>query len=125
MPDQATKRRVTQQHLDALSQERHIGPMPPQDGNEWDCQCARCGSSADSETCTNCGGEGLDGHECGEDCCMCLDKSDNVTCDICDGFGHWYRCLSSPEWCEENPLPGRESVERGKIEWFRVRAFAG
>lgn len=44
----------------------------------------------------------------------------NVICDICNGLGHWYRCLSSPEWCKANPLPGREDVERGKVEWFET-----
>ena len=29
-----------------------------------------------------------------------------------------YWCLSSPEWCEANPMDGRDSVERGEIEWF-------
>ena len=28
-------------------------------------------------------------------------------------------CLSSAEWCEENPLPGRENWESGP-EWFCI-----
>lgn len=101
-----------------------IARVPPEDGREWDCQCARCGSSADHERCDQCD-EGYDGHDCGEDCCMCRYPEDNMICDICNGHGGWYRCLSSPEWCKANPLPGRESVERGNIEWFVVRDLEG
>ena len=97
-----------------------IQPYPPRDGQNYECQCARCGSSVDWRTCDNCAGEGLDGHDCGEDCCMCRHPIDNVTCDLCDGFGGDYWCLSSREWCEANPLDGREDVARGKIEWFVV-----
>ena len=96
-----------------------IADIPPQDGQEWDCQCARCGSSVDGERCWNCE-DGYSHHDCGEDCCVCLDPEDNVRCDVCNGRGCWERCLSSPEWCEANPLPGREDVPRGKMEWFTV-----
>ena len=41
-----------------------------QSGLEIDCQCARCGSSVNSERCDQCE-DGFDGHECGEDCCVC------------------------------------------------------
>jgi hypothetical protein len=87
-------------------------------GKEIDCQCARCGSSAGSEECAECGGEGLDGHDCGDDCCCCLHPEDNVPCQYCRGNGVYHFCLSSAEWCEANPLPGREEVPRGKIEWY-------
>ena len=97
-----------------------IRDYPPGDGKEYDCQCARCGSSCDYQECENCGGEGFDGHECGEDCCMCRYPEENVPCDICLGHGGWYRCMSSPEWCEANPLSGRENVRRS-IEWFEVK----
>lgn len=109
----------------ARLQQPVIRPFPPSDGNEWDEQCARCGSSCMYVQCEQCGGDGVDGHDCGEDCCCCLHPEENVRCDICDGHGGWYCCLSSKEYCEANPLPGRESVQRGKIEWFRVREFAG
>lgn len=92
----------------------------PEDGRDWDCLCARCGSSVDWEPCTTCGGEGVDGHYCGEDCCCCLYPDDNMPCDLCDGEGGFRVCISSPEWCQANPLPGRESIERGRIEWFPV-----
>ena len=96
-----------------------IQPFPPRDGGEWECQCARCGSSADWRECGECE-DGLDGHDCGEDCCCCAYPEDNVTCQFCNGHGGDYWCLSSKEWCGSNPLPGRETIERGKIEWFRV-----
>lgn len=96
-----------------------IGPHPPQDGHNWECQCARCGSSVLFEDCTNCGGSGLRGHDCIDDTCCCLDPEENVECDVCDGQGGWYTCLSSREFCNANPLPGRENVKRGQIEWFR------
>ncbi len=93
---------------------------PARDGREWDNRCARCGSDTVYEDCEYCGGEGVDGHDCGEDCCCCLDPEENVRCDMCGGRGGWLRCGSSSKWCEENPLPGRESVERGKIEWYPI-----
>ncbi len=101
----------------------HIGlhPLPEmyQAGLEIDVQCARCGSSMDYEHCTDCE-DGFSGHDCGEDCCCCLNPEDNVVCDICRGEGGWHRCMSSPEWCQANPLPGRDRVERGAVEWFTI-----
>lgn len=94
--------------------------LPPSDGREWECQCGRCGSSVDFEECWNCGGERFSGHDCGEDCCCCLDPEENVVCDVCRGRGGWDHCISSSEWCQANPIPGREHVERGIIEWFPV-----
>lgn len=97
-----------------------IGDRPPQDGKQYDCQCARCGSSCDWEECDWCAGEGVDGHECGEDCCCCVDPEDNIECDICAGAGGYWRCLSSVEWCLANPIAGREEQERGSAEWFEI-----
>lgn len=98
--------------------ERVIARHPPEDGREWDNQCGRCGSSVMRVDCESCGGEGLDGHDCGEDSCCCAWPVENVVCDICGGYGGWFRCMSSPEFCEANPLPGRKTVERGELEWF-------
>lgn len=75
-----------------------------------DCQCARCGSSADFVRCWNCGGEGVDGHDCGEDICCCRYPEDNVVCDICRGTGGGWHCVSTPEYCESHPLPGRDGI---------------
>jgi hypothetical protein len=97
-----------------------IAEYPPRDGNEYDCQCARCGSSCDYQRCDECE-DGYSGHDCGEDCCCCACPEDNVVCDLCDGHGGWHRCLSSAAWCHGNPLPGRSGVQRGQIEWFVVK----
>lgn len=93
-----------------------FGPRPPQEG-EWDCQCARCGSSVHWQECTNCE-DGYSDHDCGDDCCCCLYPEPNVVCDYCDGYSGWYACLSSSIWCDANPLPGREDIKRGTIEWY-------
>ena len=88
----------------------HPTPEMYRSGLEIDCQCARCGSSIATEDCDF----------CGEDTCCCLYPDDNLVCDYCRGTGVWRICLSSAEWCQENPLPGREGVERGAVEWFTV-----
>lgn len=86
-------------------------------GLEIDAQCARCGSSCAREHCWNCE-DGFSDHDCGEDTCCCRYPEPNVVCGVCRGYGGWQMCLSSAEWCQANPLPGREGVERGQIEWF-------
>lgn len=102
---------------------RAIAERPPDEmyasGLEIDCQCARCGSSVETERCEYCE-DGFDGHDCGEDCCCCLHPEENVPCQYCRGTGVWRRCMSFMKWCEENPLSGREAVQRGEIEWFTV-----
>lgn len=98
-----------------------IAEFPPSDGQQWECQCARCGSTCDWTQCGQCE-DGFDGHDCGDDCCSCLDPEENVVCDICRGRGGWYRCMSSSEFCKANPLKGRESTQRGVLEWFVVEA---
>ena len=103
---------------------KHIGPYPLPEmytaGVEIDCQCARCGSSIDSQHCEHCE-DGYDDHDCGEDTCCCLYPESNVPCQYCDGSGVWHRCMSSPEFCEGNPLPGREEIKRGEMEWFTFK----
>ena len=95
-----------------------IQPLPPNDGKEYDCQCGRCGSSCDSDACETCGGDGWifadywdDDEDVEDECRKCHD---------CFGNSVTYRCMSSREWCEKNPMPGREDVKRGQIEWFRI-----
>jgi hypothetical protein len=107
-----------------MNTEPYIGPRPPNDGKQYDCQCARCGSSVLTERCDQCE-DGFDGHDCGEDCCCCLYPEDNMVCQYCDGAGFWRQCLSSPEWCQANPLPGRKDVERGEVEWFEDKGSLG
>lgn len=97
-----------------------IADHPPQDGQQWENQCARCGSSMDWQDCDGCGGEGFAGHDCGEDTCCCMWPEENMLCDFCDGDGGWSVCGSGAEWCEANPLPGRESIRRGEVEWFVI-----
>lgn len=82
------------------------------DGTDLENQCARCGSSVDYMSCDFCGGEGhnVDGDE--------FDDDDGAICDPCNGAGGWHVCLSSPEWCEAHPMPGREGVKRGEVEWY-------
>lgn len=100
-----------------------IQPFPPRDANEWDCQCGRCGSSCDYQECWNCDDGG-----CGSDCCddlchggECIHgDSGQIRCDICQGHGGWWVCLSDREWCNANPIEGRENIKRGQIEWFKV-----
>lgn len=84
----------------------------PDQDNVTDVMCKRCGSSMTFEACEHCDGGGFDGHECGEDCCSCADPWPNRVCNICGGKGGSYICLSSAEWCEAHPRPGREAVER-------------
>lgn len=92
----------------------------PNDGRYYEAQCARCGSSLDFDDCEVCNGEGVDGHDCGEDCCCCLYPEDNVPCSYCHGYGSYPQCLSSEEWCQAHPLPGREQTPRNTPEWYVV-----
>ncbi len=73
---------------------------PPQE----DCQCARCGSSCTFVDCGNCGGEGV--IEADEDDWQGFDSDER--CDWCRWNGGWWRCISSKDYCEKNPRPGRE-----------------
>lgn len=91
----------------------HPTPDMYRAGLELDVQCARCGSSVDSERCENCDDGWTEGDE-DADICGC----GYTRCWACDGRSVRHRCLSSPEYCEAHPLPGREGVERGKVEWF-------
>lgn len=94
-----------------------IATRPPEDGRQWDAQCARCGSTASWVDCENCD-DGVSGHDCGEDSCCCLDPEENLVCQFCRGNGGWTTCISDHEWCDSNPRPGREDVPSGRLEWF-------
>ena len=96
---------------------KSISDYPPAEmyaqGGEIDCQCARCGSSMVAFECEVCQGDGLQYEGDGQD-------EMAFECDGCDGRGVIHVCFSSDEWCEANPLEGREDVPRGKIEWYVV-----
>jgi len=74
---------------------------PVEPGDEY---CARCGSSIEFEPCGFC-----------EACGYSQDDPD-PNCPKCEGSGTAAYCLSSPEWCEQNPLPGRTSIVRHTVE---------
>lgn len=91
----------------------HIGNHPTPEmyasGLEIDCQCARCGSSMESYSCEECELDWIYDDD---------DDDDGRPCPDCHGNGVCHDCMSSPEWCAAHPLPGREAVSRGEIEWF-------
>lgn len=90
-----------------------IARWPPRDGREWDCQCARCGSSCGFEECDYCGGDGYNESDDWQD-----DPDTLTPCDACERCGGHWECVSSVEWCESHPNVGRETVARGTLEWF-------
>lgn len=93
-----------------------IAHAPPNDGRDWDNQCARCGSSVHRVRCESCGGEGdFNDDE--------YDGEGFTTCETCNGAGGWWICLSSEEFCNANPAPGRLLFVRGAIEWFTFDAM--
>jgi hypothetical protein len=101
-----------------------ISKFPPSDGRNWECQCARCGSSADFETCSMCGGDGWvddrDGWYDDDEDDADDDMDGDSMCQSCASHGGGYRCLSSPKFCQDNPIAGREATKRGLFEWFIV-----
>lgn len=73
---------------------------------DWE-QCARCGSSAFFEECEACGGD----RYVEEDDWDGFEGGPMRICDDCHGRGGWWGCVSSRDWCEAHPLPGREGIE--------------
>ncbi len=88
----------------------------PNDGRDWECQCARCGSSMSFQECDNCDGNG----EIEDDDWQADDEY--YTCGWCGGDGGAWVCLSSPDWCDSHPNEGRADVKRGIVEWFTFDA---
>lgn len=96
-----------------------ISENPPNDGRDWDCQCARCGSSMLSESCGACGGDGITGPgELYEQDPLWYSPDDYERCHQCEGEGAWMLCGSSPDYCLLHPIAGRIEIERHTPEWF-------
>lgn len=51
-------------------------------------------------------------------CARCGSSLTNLDLNL-EQIDGWF-CLSSAEWCEANPTPGREHIESGTAEWFQV-----
>ena len=99
-----------------------IGLNPPSDGQEWEPQCARCGSSTDFTECGQCGGDGFTSPgELYEEDPLWYDPDDVKPCCQCGGDGGWTVCISSFDYCNLNPIPGRIEIARGQIEWFAIK----
>jgi hypothetical protein len=93
-----------------------IAEHPPLDDKEWSCRCARCGADAEWIECWECNGEGYQEDE--DD-----DPDWGVeTCLGCSGECGDYWCTSSSQWCKDNPLPGREDMQQGNLEWTVEKA---
>ena len=91
----------------------HISREQPDFDRDWDVQCARCGSSLEFEICDACGGDGVVEEEDYEMCDTFYER-----CPMCDGKVGLACCLSSDEYCDDNPIEGREHIESGTPEWF-------
>lgn len=86
----------------------------PKDPWDYDTQCARCGSSLRFEACEMCDGEGwIEGTRH-------YHVVEHLGCPSCRGERCFPICLSSEEFCQSNPLPGREGEKRSTPEWFKV-----
>ena len=108
-----------------------FGDNPPNDGREYDCQCARCGSSVEWEQCGACGGEGTTGPgELYEEDPLWYDMDDYEPCHQCNVSGvvaallcSWravrkWRILSRRRTSGGRPaglLPGFLPVERRQL----------
>ena len=123
----------------SLRIDSQIGGRPPNDGRQWEQQCARCGHSLTWVRCWSCGGEGWtepgDLYELDP---LWYDPDDVERCSFCLGHGGWTQCVSNgfsdeddddfhlpapdegPTWCFAHPLPGRADVAPSTVEWFVV-----
>lgn len=90
--------------------DRHFGSHPPDGRPGWENQCARCGSSATRERCTDL--------HCDHNRDVDDDGDLLGPCPSCAGDGGWWVCLSGEKWCKDHPIQGREKIKRGEIEWF-------
>jgi hypothetical protein len=100
-----------------------IADVPPREfykpGHRAKCQCARCGGMCEFIDCWN-GCE--DGYlNLYEQDPLWYDDEYDTPCDICNATGGWWTCCNGDEWCQANPMKGREGMARGQIEWFLVK----
>lgn len=91
------------------------GPVERDDFD--DCQCARCGSSVTFVECYECGGEGIVEEDDDEDF---GNETHLRRCPLCWGKCGYWHCISTPEYCEANPLQGRETIKSTAMgrEWW-------
>lgn len=87
---------------------------------ETGAQCGRCGSSVTRIDCPECE-DGYEEYDYGDDV---VSEINYRPCSVCQAKGGWYVCLSSPEWCLANPIPGRDDVSRGMIEEYECTGGA-
>jgi hypothetical protein len=96
-----------------------IGNIVP--GDDWECQCARCGSSIQFDPCASCGGDGwTEPGELYEQDPLWYDQNDTEACPDCDGEGSFAICISSRRWCQTHASVGRGKYPRHTVEWFHV-----
>ena len=72
----------------------------------WERRCARCGSEIEWISCEKCDGTGYDNEDV------------NLYCILCGGYGGLYKCLNEEVKCLQNPLFGRENIQRGQFEFY-------
>lgn len=77
-----------------------------------DYQCRRCGSSLDWEQCATCEATG------DLDWVTALGRRN---CPTCRGSGRMPTCLSTREYCDTHPLPGRDHIDRHTPEKFTIQ----
>lgn len=91
-------------------------------GNFEPVGCARCGHDVEFVTCESCGGDGHTGlGELYEQDPLWYDPDDIEVCQSCLGSGGDFWCVNTMEYCESNPIKGREDIRRGVIEWRKTK----
>lgn len=79
------------------------------------------GKRPKDELCGSCAGDGYtEPGELYEQDPLWYGPDDIERCHECAGAGGTLLCASTPEWCEANPLPGRNKMFRHTPEWYPV-----